>query len=92
MGITPTIAIVVSITKGNAGLLSETLAAPELWQQALDASERIAQHYEAREYSKAMKEVMALADATNTYFDAQQPWKLAKQPDQHPEGLYLQFY
>jgi methionyl-tRNA synthetase len=75
------------ITKGNAGLLSATLAEPELWQRALATGERIAQHYEAREYSKAMKEIMTVADATNTYFDGQQPWKLAKQPDQAQQAV-----
>ncbi len=67
------------ITKGNDGMLSANIAEPELWQQAVDAGERIASHYEQREYAKAMREIMALADATNEYFDGQQPWKLAKE-------------
>ncbi|MEH6550823.1 MAG: methionine--tRNA ligase [Pseudomonadales bacterium] len=66
------------ITKGNSGMLAEVLDAPELWQQAIDAGELIADYYESRDYSKALREVMALADATNEYFDSQEPWKLAK--------------
>lgn len=66
------------ITKGNDGYLSETLAAPELWQLALRTGELAAEYYELREYSKAIREIMALADATNEYFDSQEPWKLAK--------------
>ena len=67
------------ITKGNDGMLSANIAEPELWQQAVDAGDSIASHYEQREYAKAMREIMALADATNEYFDGQQPWKLAKE-------------
>jgi len=38
----------------------------------------LAQLYEAREFGKAMREVMALADAANEWFDARRPWELAK--------------
>ena len=68
------------ITKGDS-LLSADLANAELWQQGIDAGKLIANHYEERDYSKAMREIMALADATNEYFDAAEPWKLAKQDD-----------
>jgi len=37
--------------------------------------------YEARELGKAMRECMAFADWVNQYFDANQPWVLAKAPD-----------
>jgi len=53
-----------------------------LWQQFVDASDSIAAHYEARDFGKAMREVMALADAANEYIATQEPWKLAKQPGQ----------
>lgn len=66
------------ITKGNNGKLSDTLADPTLWQKAVDTSEQIAALYEQREFGKAMREIMAIADATNEYFDSQEPWKLAK--------------
>jgi methionyl-tRNA synthetase len=50
---------------------------------ALYASERlIAEAYEAREYGKAVREVMRLADLVNQYTDANKPWELAKAPDQ----------
>ena len=67
------------ITKGNDGMLSAQITLPALWQRAVDAGDIIAAHYEQREYAKAMREIMALADATNEYFDGQQPWALAKQ-------------
>jgi methionyl-tRNA synthetase len=50
---------------------------------ALYASEQlIADAYEQREYGKAVREVMRLADVVNQYADANKPWELAKQPDQ----------
>ena len=67
------------ITKGSDGILSATLANEALWQHAVAKSSEIAQLYEQREYSKAIREIMALADATNEYFDSQEPWKLAKE-------------
>ena len=73
------------ITKGNDGMLAADLANPELWQQAVAAGESIAGHYQQREYAKAMREIMALADATNEYFDARQPWAMAKQPGREQE-------
>ena len=67
------------ITKGNDGLMSSSLANEDLWQQAVAKSEEIANFYEQRDYSKAMREIMALADQSNEYFDSQEPWKLAKE-------------
>ncbi|MBQ0797324.1 methionine--tRNA ligase [Zhongshania sp.] len=69
------------VQKGNDGKLSTTQHNATLWQQVTGASETIAQLYEQREYSKAVREIMALADATNEYFDACEPWKLAKSDD-----------
>ncbi len=42
----------------------------------------IEQFYEAREYAKALRETMQLADKVNAYVDANKPWDLAKKPDQ----------
>ena len=67
------------ITKGRDGVMSPTLANAELWQQAVTKGEEISELYEQREYSKAIREIMALADTTNEYFDGQEPWKLAKE-------------
>lgn len=67
------------ITKGSDGIMSEALADPALWQHAVAKGHEIADFYEQREYSKAIREIMALADTTNEYFDSQEPWKLAKQ-------------
>lgn len=42
-------------------------------------SEAIAECYESREYAKALRDIMALADIVNEYVDANKPWELAKQ-------------
>lgn len=48
-----------------------------------DQSENIAQAYENREYSQAMRKIMALADQVNLYISTCQPWRLAKELTQH---------
>ena len=60
------------------GTLSSNNANPELWQKFVDANAVIAGHYENRDYSKAMREIMALADLANEYIAEQAPWTLAK--------------
>lgn len=46
------------------------------------ARDDIARLYEEREYAKALRETMALADRVNEYVDANKPWELAKQAGQ----------
>jgi methionyl-tRNA synthetase len=48
----------------------------------LEAAEEIAAHYEARDYARAIRRIMALADQVNQYVDKNQPWQLAKQEGQ----------
>jgi methionyl-tRNA synthetase len=43
-----------------------------------EAADDIAEHYEGREYGKATREVMLLADRVNSYVDQHKPWDLAK--------------
>lgn len=50
-----------------------------------DESENIAQAYENREYSQAMRKIMALADQVNLYINTSQPWRLAKELTEHPK-------
>jgi methionyl-tRNA synthetase len=70
------------ITKRFDGRLGETLDTPELFRQFTARSEPIAELYEKREFSRAVREVMALADEANQYIDEQKPWVLAKDPQQ----------
>jgi len=67
------------ITRRFESRLAPALEAPALQQRLVDAAALIAELYEAREFSKAMREVMALADAANQYIDERKPWVLAKQ-------------
>jgi len=48
----------------------------------LGSAQIVAEHFEAREYSQAMRKIMEYADHINQYFDEQEPWKLAKDPAQ----------
>ena len=63
----------------SGGSLSANIENAELWQQFTQANDTIAELYEAREFAKAMREIMALADAANEYIAAKEPWALAKQ-------------
>ncbi|MEM1175014.1 MAG: methionine--tRNA ligase subunit beta, partial [Pseudomonadota bacterium] len=49
-----------------------------LFARVADESEHIAEHYEAREYSKAMRVIMSLADEANRYIDEHKPWVMIK--------------
>jgi methionyl-tRNA synthetase len=67
------------ITKGFEGRLAGTLADPELYARFVAAGDEIARLYEEREFSKAVREIMALADVANRYIDEHKPWILIKQ-------------
>lgn len=69
------------------GTMSDTPVDAELWQRFVDASPIIAGHYEQRNFGKAMREVMALADAANEYIAAAEPWKMAKEVGREQEVL-----
>ena len=73
------------ISKKFDGKLSDSLGDEALYQQFIDASNSIADAYENRRYSKAMREIMALADLANQYVDEKQPWVLAKDEDRQQE-------
>ena len=66
------------INKRFDGKLSESLADRELFEQIAAASQDIASHYENREFSKAMRIIMALADQANRYIDDHKPWVMIK--------------
>jgi len=58
--------------------LSANCSEPELVQSFIDAGDSIAALYEAREFNRAMREVIALADRANQYIDDKKPWVMAK--------------
>jgi len=67
------------ITKRFDGQLSSELADPALYQTFTDASSSIAEAWQSREFNRAIREIMALADVANRYVDEQAPWVVAKQ-------------
>ncbi|WP_024698113.1 methionine--tRNA ligase [Pseudomonas avellanae] len=73
------------IHKGNAGVMVEANAAPELTDAFLAAAPGIADAYEARDFARAMRETMALADRANAYIAEKAPWALAKQEGKQDE-------
>ena len=73
------------IHKGNDGVLVEGDAAPELTEAFLAAAPSIAEAYEARDFARAMREIMALADRANAWIADKAPWSLAKQEGKQDE-------
>ncbi len=77
---------VVNIASRCAGFLrkkfdnrmSTECAEPELVQSFIDAGEHVAALYEAREFNRAMREIITLADRANQYIDEKKPWVMAK--------------
>ena len=77
---------VVNIASRCAGFLrkkfdnqmGDTCAEPELVQSFIEAGDKIATLYEAREFNRAMREIIALADRANQYIDDKKPWVMAK--------------
>ncbi|RTZ79845.1 MAG: methionine--tRNA ligase [Gammaproteobacteria bacterium] len=67
------------ITKRFGGRLSTELAEPALFDEFVAAGDSIAGHYEKREFSRAVREIMKLADRANQYIDEKEPWVVAKQ-------------
>lgn len=61
------------------GRLAATLHAPELQDDFEAAADSIAGAYERREFSRAMREIMQLADRANQYIDQHKPWVLARE-------------
>ena len=72
------------IAKRFAGRLSADLGVEgRMLLDGLRAhAETVAELYDEREFGKALREVMALADRVNEYVDQHKPWEIAKQPGQ----------
>lgn len=67
------------ISKKFDGKLSPISSENQLLQDFIDAGEAIGRAYEQREFSRAIRDIMALADRANQYIDDKKPWALAKQ-------------
>jgi methionyl-tRNA synthetase len=73
------------LVKRFNGLVDDAAMSHPLLTQLADASEEIANLYESREYAKALRTVMELADAVNAYVDTNKPWEIAKDPTREKE-------
>ena len=74
------------ITKKFDGKLSDTIMEPQLLTEFQNASATITEHYENREYSRAIREIMALADKANQFIDNAAPWVLIKDESKQEEA------
>ncbi|NVN56431.1 methionine--tRNA ligase [bacterium Scap17] len=75
------------VKKFGDGKLSATCAEPELVERFIAAGEGIAADFEAREFARAMRKVMELADEANTYIADKAPWAMAKEGGREQEVL-----
>lgn len=73
------------INKRCGGKLAATLHDPVLWNELSSGAASIAAAYEGREYSRTMRDIMALADRVNQYIDEHKPWVIAKEPGREEE-------
>lgn len=73
------------INKGFDGMLADSDVEPALSAEFQAAADEIAQCYEQREFNRAMRLIMALADKANAYIADKQPWVIAKENKQAPE-------
>lgn len=69
------------------GKLSVECAEPAMLQDFVDAGDSIATLYEKREFGRAMREIMALADRANEYIQQKAPWAMNKEEGREQEVL-----
>lgn len=73
------------ITRKFAGRLAPSLSEDQIFGEFRNATASIENAYENREYARAVREIMRLADLANKYVDDTAPWVLAKDPAKDAE-------
>ena len=73
------------IEKHFSGQLSDAEPEASLNEQFRERHGVICEHFERREYSRAVREIMSLADTANQYINDLKPWIIAKDPDRRDE-------
>jgi len=73
------------IKKNHDGMLGDSLPREDLFNDMVNAGEQIAQHFEERKYSQAIREIMAQADRANEYIAEEEPWTKNKQEGKQAE-------
>ena len=65
--------------------LSDACSEPELLRDMIAAGDTIASLYEARDFQRAMREIIAVADRANQFIDDKKPWVMAKEEGREHE-------
>ena len=73
------------LVKRFGGVVSDEAMSNLLLKEIASSSEKIAELYEGREYAKALRTVMELADKVNGFVDENKPWEIAKDPEREAE-------
>ncbi len=73
------------LVKRFGGIVSDQAMTNPLLTEIASSSEKIAQLYESREYAKALRAIMELADQVNAFVDENKPWEIAKDPQREAE-------
>jgi methionyl-tRNA synthetase len=73
------------LVKRFGGVVSDEAMSNPLLKEIAAASEKIAELYEGREYAKALRTVMELADKVNGFVDENKPWEIAKDPEREAD-------
>ena len=73
------------LVKRFGGIVDDAAMNHPLLDQLADAKDEIADLYETREYAKALRRVMELADLVNAFVDSNKPWEIAKDPSKEQE-------
>ncbi len=75
------------VTKKFGGRLGAAVAEPALLARFTDARETIKEAYLSREYHRAIREIMNLADLANKYVDDTAPWIVVRDESRRDELL-----
>ena len=73
------------LVKRFGGVVSDAAMNNPLLADIASANEKIAELYEAREYAKALRTIMELADKVNAFVDENKPWEIAKAPEREAD-------
>ena len=73
------------LVKRFGGVVSDEAMHNPLLKDIAATSEKIAELYEGREYAKALRTIMELADKVNSFVDENKPWEIAKDPEREAD-------
>jgi len=73
------------LVKRFGGVVSDDAINTPLLKEIAASSEKIAELYEGREYAKALRTIMELADKVNGFVDENKPWEIAKDPEREAD-------